>query len=83
MNFITVRPGIKLRKENISKIRKIDDIMKCEVFCDGEWVVSDYPYESLGMLLEIGNIEEQISTTAPTDNPSTTRNLYGAQHWAG
>jgi hypothetical protein len=80
MNFIEVRPNIKLRKSSITKIRRLDD-MRCEVFCDEEWEESIYPYQTLAMLLEMGNIEEKISTTPPVDNPS--RNLYGAQHWAG
>ena len=80
MNFIEIRPSIKLRKSDISKIRKLDD-MSCEVFCNGEWEKSIYPYQTLSMLLEMANIEEQISTPQPVDNPN--RNLYGAQYWAG
>ena len=81
MNFIEIKPNLKLRKSSISKIRRLDD-MRCEVFCDEEWHESIYPYQTLAMLLEMERIEENISNPQPADNPRVG-NLYGAQHWAG
>jgi hypothetical protein len=82
MNFIEVKQGIKIRKSEIICIEKTDD-MTCKVYTAIGEYDSIYPYQTLSMLLEMGNIEEQISTTPAADNRPDRLNLYGAQHWAG
>ena len=82
MNFIEVKPGTKLRKSEIICIEKIDD-MTCKVYTEIGSYDSIYPYSTLAMLLEMGNIEEQISNPLPADKQPDRLNLYGTQYWAG
>lgn len=86
MKFIEIRPGLKLRKSCISKIKKLEDELQCEVYCEGEWQKSIYPYQTLSMLLEMEDIENKISNVPQVDKKEPEyglRPLFGAQHFAG
>ena len=82
MKYIELKPGLNIQKESIIAVEEVD-MMSCKVQTIAGSYDSIYPSWRILMLLETPTIEEQIAMQ-PIDKPDTsTRNLWGNQHWAG
>lgn len=82
MNFIEIRPGVNISKDHIICVESIDE-MSCKVSTHIGDYESIYPSWRILMLLEQPDIEESIVTNQPDNPDTTTRNLWGSQHFAG
>jgi len=82
MRYIEVRPGLNINKDKIVSVEMIDE-MSCKVCTAIGEYESIYPSWRILSLLELPSIEESMAMK-PSDNPdTTTRNLWGHQHFAG
>lgn len=79
MKYIELRPGLKVKKDQILSIEDID-MMSCKILTPVGAYESIYPSWRILMLLEQPDIEELIA-----DKPqiSDRVNLWGNQHYAG
>ncbi len=79
MKYISISPGINIKKESIDIVEDINGI-SCKVVTSSGAYESIYPAWRILMLLEQPDIEEQMAITPQTPDRV---NLWGSQHFAG
>lgn len=60
MKFISVSDGFSIRKSSIEAVVKTEDL-KCEIRTEANVYKCGYPYSTMLSLLEMENIEENVS----------------------